>query len=138
MMLCMYLLQKGFIQSVTDPCIFYNRNKKGLVILAVYVDNCCIADKERLGWTKDVLQQGFKMKDLGEARSLLGMQLIRDRERKTLKLLQGGMVDKVLAAAEMGDCKSVTTPMDPKLQLERNVDRPEAMARYPYRKIVVL
>ena len=73
-----YLMSKGFVQSAADPCIFLHQSEAGLVIVAVYVDDCCIvANKEQIQWVKNLLHQRFKMKDLGAASSLLGMQIIR-------------------------------------------------------------
>ena len=47
LVLSAYLLGKGFAQSAADPCIFFHHSNAGLVIVAVYVDDCCIvAGKE--------------------------------------------------------------------------------------------
>jgi len=55
LVLSAYLLGKGFAQSAADLCIFFHYFNAGLVIVAVYVDDCCIvAGKERLEWVKSI------------------------------------------------------------------------------------
>ena len=45
------------------------------------------------------------MKDLGEARYVLGIQIIRDRNKKLLALSQASYIDKVLARFSMQNSK---------------------------------
>ena len=132
-----FLIGKGFTQSKVDSCIFYRNTSEGLVMIAVYVDDCCIvADKPLLEWAKNVLKEGFSMKDLGEAKSLLGMQVLRDRGRKTLRLIQGGIIGDVLNLCGMVDCNPISTPMEPNLKLKRNLDNPSIMTTFPYRRAI--
>uniref|UniRef100_A0A3Q7J5Z4 Reverse transcriptase Ty1/copia-type domain-containing protein n=1 Tax=Solanum lycopersicum TaxID=4081 RepID=A0A3Q7J5Z4_SOLLC len=46
---------------------------------------------------KGLLSAEFEMKDLGAARKILGMEIIRDRERRKLFLSQRSYIQKVLA-----------------------------------------
>uniref|UniRef100_A0A3Q7EV12 Reverse transcriptase Ty1/copia-type domain-containing protein n=1 Tax=Solanum lycopersicum TaxID=4081 RepID=A0A3Q7EV12_SOLLC len=46
---------------------------------------------------KGLLSAEFEMKDLGAARKILGMEIIRDRERRKIFLSQRSYIQKVLA-----------------------------------------
>jgi hypothetical protein len=44
---------------------------------------------------------------------ITGVQIVRDREQKWLKLHQAAYIDKILTDFNMTECKAVDTPMDP-------------------------
>ena len=48
------------------------------------------------------LSSQFDMKDLGEAKFILGIKLWRDRKNKMLGLSQAGYIDKVLERFKIG------------------------------------
>ena len=60
---------------------------------------------------KKELASAFDMKDLGEARRLLGMGIRRDRQKKKLWLSQGDYVKKVLERFSMHLAKTVKVPI---------------------------
>lgn len=76
------LLSLGFVRSQADPCVYFKRNDKSLIIIAVYVDDLLILanNRKEKSLLKSKLSQVFDMKDLGEARDLLGMCIVRDRK----------------------------------------------------------
>jgi hypothetical protein len=51
------------------------------------------------------------MKDLGPAKKILGMEIIRDRQAGKLSLSQKNYFLKMLDKFNMKDCKPVTTPL---------------------------
>ncbi|CAI7817090.1 unnamed protein product [Closterium sp. NIES-53] len=66
--------------------------------LAMYVDDLVFAtaDTEALTLVKSELQKRHTCTDLGELRSYLGLQITRDRARRTITLTQSHMVHQVL------------------------------------------
>ncbi|CAI7763499.1 unnamed protein product [Closterium sp. NIES-53] len=64
----------------------------------VYVDDLVFAtaDTEALALVKSELQKRHTCTDLGELRSYLGLQITRDRARRTITLTQSHMVQHVL------------------------------------------
>ncbi|CAM8916902.1 unnamed protein product [Rhodiola kirilowii] len=60
---------------------------------------------------KEQLNSSFEMKDLGPAKKILGMQILRNLKQGTLFLKQQGYVEKVLTKFGMGNAKSVLTPI---------------------------
>ena len=51
------------------------------------------------------------MKDLGEAKKILGMEIVRDRKRFELRLTQKEYIKKVLCRFSMEDAKASNTPL---------------------------
>ena len=84
-----------------------------LVYLLLYVDDMLIAsvNKSHIQELKMLLGKEFEMKDLGEAKKILGMEITRDRVAGVLTLSQEGYVKKVLRSFQMDQSKPVATPM---------------------------
>ncbi|CAI7872871.1 unnamed protein product [Closterium sp. NIES-54] len=89
----------GFAPSTADPSLFL-RNDTLLppFYVLVYVDDLVFAtaDNEALALVKSELQKRHTCTDLGELRSYLGLQITRDRARRTITLTQSHMVQQVL------------------------------------------
>ncbi|CAI7884282.1 unnamed protein product, partial [Closterium sp. NIES-53] len=85
--------------STTNPSLFLHTDTSRLPFyVLVYVDDLIFAsaDTEALTLVKSVLQKRHTCTDLGELRSYLGLQIIRDRARRTITLTQSHMVHQVL------------------------------------------
>ncbi|CAI7790594.1 unnamed protein product [Closterium sp. NIES-54] len=89
----------GFAPSTADPSLFL-RTDTSLppFYVFVYVDDLVFAtaDTEALTLLKSQLQKRHTCTDLGELRSYLGLQITRDRVRRTITLTQSHMVHHVL------------------------------------------
>ena len=92
------------------------------IYLLIYVDDMLIAckQKEEIEKLKVELNTEFEMKDLGAATKILGMQIIKDRDSKTLYLSQSDYVNKVLTRFNMEDSKPVTIPLSAHFQLSKS------------------
>ncbi|CAA7015795.1 unnamed protein product [Microthlaspi erraticum] len=60
---------------------------------------------------KEQLSSTFEMKDLGAARRILGMDIIRDREKGILRLSQSEYLKKVIRNFRMEEAKIAHTPI---------------------------
>ncbi|CAI7890155.1 unnamed protein product [Closterium sp. NIES-54] len=89
----------GFAPSTADPSLFL-RTDTSLppFYILVYVDDLVFAtaDIAGLAHVKSELQKRHTCTDLGELRSYLGLQITRDRARRTITLTQSHMVQQVL------------------------------------------
>jgi Reverse transcriptase (RNA-dependent DNA polymerase) len=88
----------GFQQSKTEPCLLMNRdNKLGLVIIAVYVDDCyAIGDKAAL---LEVIQQmqskGFKLKVENDLSDYLSCEIIFNKDKTKAWLGQPNLIRRL-------------------------------------------
>ena len=69
------------------------------------------SDRDGVMKLKLELQPKFEMKDLGEARRILGMDIIRNRSQRELRLVQSDYVQKLLLKYQMNESKEVSTPL---------------------------
>jgi hypothetical protein len=110
-----FLISLGFKRSAADPCL-YIRNK---CWIAVYVDDLSIAGSlKEVDLLKDYLQDKFKMKDLGDLKNFLGLEIRRDRKKRLLWISQTKYLEKILRDNQMEDCNRVSTPFPVNLQLD--------------------
>lgn len=71
-----YLTASGFQVSKFAPCVFVDRKKNHLVMLAIYVDDINIfGTREAVDLTVTLLKKEFKVKDYGRTPGCLGVEL---------------------------------------------------------------
>ena len=109
-----FLLTQGFTQSKADYSLFHRGHGATYVALLVYVDDIVLtgASLSEITAVKEILSAQFKLKDLGNLKHFLGLEVARStkgilisQRKYTLDLLQ----DTGMLAA-----KSNSYPMDPK------------------------
>ncbi|CAI7903753.1 unnamed protein product, partial [Closterium sp. NIES-54] len=104
----------GFVPSTADPSLFL-RTDTSLppFYVLVYVDDLVFAtaDTEALTLIKSELQKRHTLTDLGEMRSYLGLQITRDRARRTITLTQSHMVHQVLQRFGFQYSSPLLTPL---------------------------
>lgn len=137
------LLRAGYKRCIKDACIYVRRSGDTMVIVAVYVDDLLIfhnhtAWKDQL---KSTLTNNFKMKDLGQASNILGINIVIDRVNHSISLDQRKYTEAVLRRFKMHDCEPVKLPLDPNQRLTRemspsNDDEANQMLSIPYQEAV--
>ncbi|KAJ9510201.1 hypothetical protein QJQ45_015674 [Haematococcus lacustris] len=116
----------GFCASESDPALFMLSRPAGTVYLLVYVDDCLLCtekgDFESLDYVKQRLSAVFGIKDLGQTRWFLGMQISRDRAQGTLQLDQQQYIKELLSTYSMTEAHSKAVPMAPGTKLVKEGD----------------
>lgn len=115
-----FMSNHEFKRSNHDWCVYTKlTGNHGMIYLLLYVDDMLIAcqDMSEINKLKAELKDHFKMKDLGAARKILGMEIIRHREKSQILLSQKGYLKKVLARFGMLECKPVQGPLACHLKL---------------------
>ena len=107
----------GFHQSENDLCLFTKFHKGSYVYVVLYVDDFFVfhndvSEKNKLF---DELKKHFSIKDLGNAKQMLGMNLTRDAN--SIYLNQSDFVDDILQTYGFSNAKGIKTPMEHNLYL---------------------
>jgi len=92
-----FIRGKKYTRSHYDPSVYYNKLSEGeYIYLLLYVDDMLIAYKSRsaIDKLKKDLSSEFEMKDLGEAKNVLGMEIERDRRSGNVSLTQKGYLQR--------------------------------------------
>jgi hypothetical protein len=107
------LLKLGFHRLNSETCLYVYKEGNQTCFVVVYVYDLLLAatSKEFSQKIKGMLSSSFEMRDLGTAKYLLGIEIVRDRKKRTIALNQCQYIDKVLDRYGMTNCKPVFTPM---------------------------
>ncbi|RVW34552.1 Retrovirus-related Pol polyprotein from transposon TNT 1-94 [Vitis vinifera] len=129
----------GFKRCEADHCYYVKSFDNSYIILLLYMDDMLIARSsiEKINNLKKQLSKQFAMKDLGAAKPILGMRIIRDKANGTLKLSQLKYVKKVLSRFNMNEAKPISTPLGShfklsKKQSSKTEEESDHMSKVPY------
>jgi len=116
---CIELESLGFTRSMSDHGVFIKNDNRTLVIVAVYVDDFLIFSSklDTIQHTKFELSSHFDMKDLGDAKWILQMEVTQSDDRKKVTLSQSQYIEDILERHGMANCHPVKTPMESGLSL---------------------
>lgn len=138
-----FLKSIGFVALGSDSCIFVRRDGEEFSMIALYVDDMVVAssDKNKMADIVRQFNQRYQMKNIGEVKQLLGMNVQRDRRLGTLKLSQKKYIDELLVKFKMDGAQLKPTPMDKdaklsKTQCPETDEDKAAMAKVPYRELI--
>ena len=111
----------GFIPSAADPALFLKAGPDPVYLLT-YVDDILVITGSitELRATKDQIMAAFEARDLGEASFFLGMDIIRDRNNRTIRLAQTRLTASLLSKYGMEEAKSVSTPLSTATKLTKD------------------
>ena len=112
-----YLLHIGFRMSHADHSLYVYKSDVGIVLITIYVDDLIIVgdNETEIEHVKGLLKQEFEMKDLGELRYFLGIEVIRTTEGIWLSQRQYAL--DMLSKYGMADCKPISMPLDVNVKL---------------------
>jgi hypothetical protein len=104
----------GFVQSRTDASLFVLRQGSSMAYLLLYVDDMILSASSPalLQQLFKQLQSSFTVKDMGDLRYFLGVEV--QRSAHGFFLSQSKYTHEVLERTGMANCKPVSTPTDTK------------------------
>jgi len=97
-----------------DRRVYVKRSTGGIMFLAVYLDDILLArnNLEMIKASKKWLSSVFEMKDRGETRYVLGVEIIKNCPKKLLGMSQEAYIKKVLEQFRMHYCKPLDSPIE--------------------------
>ena len=121
----------GYEQSHYDECLYElknssknNKNKK--IYIIVFVDDVlAVGDDDLINDFISKISQKYKIRDLGEAQTFLGMEIVRNRQKKTLQIKQTKYIENMAKRFGLTEAKPVHTPLEPKANLSKHKEKSE-------------
>lgn len=112
------LLANQFVQSKADYSLFTKTTDTTITITLVYVDDLLITGNSRsdIGWLKSMLASHFNMKDLGEVKYFLGLEIHRSLDGFFVS--QKKYVTDLLREYHVNSGKRTKLPMETHHKLE--------------------
>ena len=129
------LIVNGFVQSKADYSLFTKVTETTIVVTLVYVDDLLIAgnSNEAISWLKSMLSENFHMKDLGEVRYFLGLEIHRSVDGFFVS--QKKYLMDLLKEYHISGGNTSKLPMETKVKLEADKGEPLQNIQ-PYQKIM--
>ena len=132
-----FLVSHGFQKSNSDHSLFLRFTGSITTVLLVYVDDIILTGNS-INEIQDItmlLDQAFKIKDLGTLKFFLGFEIARTSAG--IHLCQRKYVLDILSDSGMLGCRPNTTPMDYSTKLQAMVDTPlSAESSSSYRRLI--
>lgn len=137
------LIVMGFTNSMADPCIYVKVIRGERVFICLYVDDLLVAaqNTELIDSVKNDLMKHFRIKELGLAKYVLGMEINQDSRTKTISIKQTQYIDDVTNRFNQAEAKPVSNPCDSSWKLSHedspttSAERTE-MRKKPYRQLI--
>ncbi|XP_068990370.1 copia protein isoform X2 [Neodiprion pinetum] len=119
-----YLTKLNFKRSEIDNCLYSHGVGENIMYVLVYVDDLliCCKTESKLKKTKVLLSERFKMKDLGEVKEYLGINIVYDYKRGDMKLSQEKYIESLACKYQLEGSRLYSTPMETNLKLEKAND----------------
>lgn len=137
------MMKQGFNRCSYDPCLYFKGTEViNCVFLLLYVDDMLLIRKSmsKVIALKQQLSTEFDMKDLVEAKKILGISILINRKKDSLVMSQQGYLEKLIDRFSMRDSKPVRLPLGSHFQLssEQNPSTQsdkEYMGSVPYSSV---
>ncbi|KAJ3529254.1 hypothetical protein NM688_g7878 [Phlebia brevispora] len=110
----------GFVRINADFCAYIRVTADGLPqIILIHVDDMALiaANDELMAQLKGDLRPHLTLSDLGEIKTFVGLQILRDRKARRVTIHQQRYIHTVLERFHMLDSNPVSTPLDPNVPL---------------------
>jgi hypothetical protein len=124
------ILLNGFHHNGADKCMYSKFTKYFGVIIYLYVDDMLIFSTNMIGivGTKKYLTYIFKMKDLGEVDTILGIKV--KKHGSDYALNQSDYIQKMLDKFKHLNIKKANTPFDYSMKLNDYYDKAVSQLEY--------
>ncbi|CAH2104888.1 unnamed protein product [Euphydryas editha] len=106
------LQELGYKKSLYESCLFVKVSEKEKTFIALFVDDFFIFSNcnREVDYLKAQLNSKFKLKDLGQLRQCLGMDVVIEKGK--LCINQTKFIEKLLCKFNMQNCNGIETPME--------------------------
>ena len=139
-----FMTDHGYSRTTSDHCVFVKKYPNGnFIILLLYVDDILIVgqDMSKISKLKSELSKSFAMKDLGLAKQILGLRIVRGRSLGLIWLSQGKYIKKVLESFNMDKAKPINCPLAGHFKLSSSQcptsdEEKNEMQKTPYASVV--
>ena len=120
------LKELNFVQSYSDPCLFYKFGKHEYTLVSLTVDDTLISTNKKAHADKLIKDLGkdFEIVDEGTPEYILGLHIDYDRANKKLALNQQLYIEQLAEKYGQTKARPVYNPADTNSQLRADLDSP--------------
>jgi hypothetical protein len=141
--LASFLQRLKFSRSRADPCLWFRLMDDGtFLIILVYVDDIIqVGKKIWIDIFRDAISKEYQMTHDGPINFILGIEVNRDRNKRTLTMTQTAFIHSILKSFGMQDCNVAPTPADDSIKLSKQLspatdEEREEVKNFPFKSLV--
>jgi len=125
----------GFTGSKFDNCLYVKRENKKSVYLLVFVNDLliCSSNQYKINEVKKSLLNRFSMKDLGQVKGYIGIEIKYDVSKHEMNSSQKKYIKPLCSKYKLDDSKLYKTPMETNLKIEQAKEIDESIK---YRNLI--
>jgi len=113
------LAKLGFKASKADPCLLIKRNEKGIIFVALYVDDClCVGSKQLIDELKSKIQESFTIKIDHDVSNYSSCKIYFTKDEKGTVLHQRDIIKSI--KEDVSGLTVYKTPRTPGAGMVRN------------------
>lgn len=129
-----FITSIGFINSLSDSCLYILHDGKNIVYVCLYVDDLLMAgsDSKLVEGIVSKLKSEFQMTDLGPPAKFMGLHVEYDMSKGWMTLDQINFAEQLLKKFNMHDSKPVLTPIETTKLTKSDV----ASTNQPFREVI--
>ena len=133
-----HLEGQGFTRTAADLCVYVRRSDAEFSLVIIHVDDCMLfaQTQEHIDEIKRLLKTEFSIKELGELKYCLGIELTRDREKRSISMNQRAYIKRLADQFGVDQCKDVHTPSNESEKLTKLAMDEGFVPKWPYRELV--
>lgn len=104
------LAELGLEPTFADACVFIRKDRS--LIVGLHVDDMLILAKDItvIREFKRAIAQRWEIKDLGEVKKILGLEVTRNRSTRSIRIAQVAFTDEIVAEYGLTDARVSSTP----------------------------
>jgi hypothetical protein len=128
----------GFKRLQADVCVYIRKTAGGIEIITVWVDDLLLFTNtpSLMQKLKDQLKTKFDITDLGEPKKIVGIEITRNRPKKSIRISQTRFIETILAKENMKSCNPVGTPFEPGVGLTKNTGEQDSEMQKRYASLI--
>ena len=106
-----YLVEKGYESCISEKCLYKKKDKRGLIIIVLYVDDLIYTSNSRelIEEFEEVLMKEFKIKSTSDVTNYVGMDI--ELSKESVSIHQKSKIKRLYEILELENIKEVKTPM---------------------------
>jgi transposase InsO family protein len=132
------LLKNGYKRILHDPCVYVKRTVTAVSFVLIYVDDGIIASNV-LSEVRSMLaslKSEFEITEKGDLKYILGMQVVRNRQRKLIALHQETYIRNMVDDFNVTALPPATTPLPSPFNPPKHTTPQANMEDKPFRSLI--
>src|SRR6267378_171210 len=114
------LIKFGFLQLISDPCVYIKRDGDKILIITVWIDDLLLfaSNDELMATIKNYIKSKWEATNIGEPNKIIGIEITINEN--SISISQQKYIENILQQEHKNSANPVGTPLDHNVQIKPN------------------